>query len=598
MRIYKVLRKLLLVFCSLLSSISLNAQEDPHNQNGGSGDYVVESEGDSHFLQERDRSLVALSEFKKNLPKESEKLLAYIIDTMNSSVSNKTSNTVVYAIEELPKTQIAPEVSYEIDKSNRKIQTKIKVRADLLKNPVYLLEVLTTLNAAVGEYYMLQLYYHHEMVEKYPHSYYHNGHYITDHSKIIENRYHDLVVQSFLRHFGVTPQEFSMSSSYQPMIRMELIENARRGSPYAQLDLKKSQVELLNAGLNYYSQFQLIKDLSESQRIAFLQELAQQRRIDVTSGTTSDQIAALYFSELKSRAAQDLNSTKAMAVAQYRRDREILSNPDIKKLKDRLESAALKLSDLVVRNDRDGVASLLEAYLPFDVMEPIEKQIWYDWVDAIRSPQKSQEILLYRGLDKENDKLQKSATPGKFGMFPTLLNKNQGSFTRRLRSLITMRYKIMAQSGSQAESALNSVPLMTKMMSAHSGDPNGSPVLSFTPSASVASDFASSGIISIRIDQRRALPNIVSSFYNELEILVPLVIFPDEVIHYQALDPENTDNKAALVESFEAETLRIAKEQGVQILKADDATIYNRALDIFGDATTSEGPNQCRHIFK
>jgi hypothetical protein len=79
---------------------------------------------------------------------------------------------------------------------------------------------------------------------------------------------------------------------------------------------------------------------------------------------------------------------------------------------------------------------------------------------------------------------------------------------------------------------------LLQTMAAHSGDPLGSPFLSVS-NHSVALAFGNQKRIALSIDKRRLVPNAMAlSFLSERERLVPLVIFPDEVIHLDQLSKE------------------------------------------------------------
>ncbi|MBX3042046.1 MAG: hypothetical protein KF789_15175, partial [Bdellovibrionaceae bacterium] len=108
---------------------------------------------------------------------------------------------------------------------------------------------------------------------------------------------------------------------------------------------------------------------------------------------------------------------------------------------EKLEARELKLNDLIVRNDRRGVRRLIETYLPWPLMEPAEAHTWKNWLDAVESPRADKTTVAFRGVDYKTDFIQRLETPEgtKIGFMSTLLTKNQGSYTRRLRSLSTRR---------------------------------------------------------------------------------------------------------------------------------------------------------------
>jgi hypothetical protein len=72
------------------------------------------------------------------------------------------------------------------------------------------------------------------------------------------------------------------------------------------------------------------------------------------------------------------------------------------------------------------------------------------------------------------------------------------------------------------------------MMSLHATTASRSPMLSFTLNPGTAHAFteAGGGSLMIQIDSRRALPNL-HGLSSEYEVLVPLIVFPDEIVHLE-----------------------------------------------------------------
>jgi hypothetical protein len=197
-----------------------------------------------------------------------------------------------------------------------------------------------------------------------------------------------------------------------------------------------------------------------------------------------------------------------------------------------LESQEDKINDLIAKNDRKGVKKLLEDYLPWPLMEPTEEKMWRQWLDAIENPELGEKKLIFRGLDEDVIPLGKDGKPYQMS---TVLTKNQGNYNRRLRSLTTMREKIGA---SHFESPLeSSVPnfkentTLSLMMRNHADDPKGSPFLS-TSQHDVAARFGGKKRVALLINENRLIKNIHTTYIGEREILIPLIIFPDEVVHY------------------------------------------------------------------
>jgi hypothetical protein len=203
---------------------------------------------------------------------------------------------------------------------------------------------------------------------------------------------------------------------------------------------------------------------------------------------------------------------------------------------DELEKNPVKFNDLVANNDRAGVRKMLTQYLPWDLMEPTEKSAWSEWLEAMEHPNTKDAQILFRGMDND---IVISAPSGQPGMLSTVLTKNQGSYTRRLRSLTTLREKIGTYKNLEVIQSpelikvpgVNRPSLMTAM-NAHAINPLGSPFLSLSNNT-VAQGFGYNRRAAFLIDPRRTVPNgMAFSYTSEVESLVPLVIFPDEVVHY------------------------------------------------------------------
>jgi len=89
---------------------------------------------------------------------------------------------------------------------------------------------------------------------------------------------------------------------------------------------------------------------------------------------------------------------------------------------------------------------------------------------------------------------------------------------------------------------------ITDQMTAHARNPVASSFISFTYDPRVASGFMGQninkqikgetvsvpygGLLVVKMDSRRMIPNIPSMYGNEIELLAPLIVFPDEVVKY------------------------------------------------------------------
>lgn len=194
---------------------------------------------------------------------------------------------------------------------------------------------------------------------------------------------------------------------------------------------------------------------------------------------------------------------------------------------------------LIAKNDRKGAAELLKKYLPWEEMPPFEKLFWETHLDIMANPVGFEDrILVYRGID--DDMIHEAIDGGKMlgkedaikeqkiFVMSTIMTKNQGSWNRRLRSLTAMYEKEIA-TDNEKRSDITRASRISTMFKKHSGDPVGSPFLSTTPKFSVAAGFGYTRNSAYFIDPRLLYFNFASSFENEIEFLLPLMTFPDDL---------------------------------------------------------------------
>jgi hypothetical protein len=214
-----------------------------------------------------------------------------------------------------------------------------------------------------------------------------------------------------------------------------------------------------------------------------------------------------------------------------------------------LEKQEKKFNDLVMANDRAGARRMLETYLPWPLMEPSEKKTWKEWLDAMEHPDLSRRQLVFRGMD--GYPVLKSAGSEKVGMFSAVLAMNQGNYTRRLRSLTTSRVSqgISNFYDVETEAVLKlpkDQPSLLVQMYNHAGNPQASPFISVSDHG-IASRFGGYERMALLVDERRLVPNAMSFGYGEKERLIPLVVFPEEVVYYR---PKAKDGAAIQEEEF------------------------------------------------
>lgn len=301
----------------------------------------------------------------------------------------------------------------------------------------------------------------------------------------------------------------------------ELLTNVREGSPTAKARWVALQTGLLE-GVSLKSHF--IQEMGLSSNV--VQDIQNELKGQL--------------SQLETEAAQHARKQQK-ALDKWKSETGAL---------DKMEAMQEKLDDLILKNDRKGVRQMLEAYLPWSVMEPVEANTWKIWLEAIEHPDLSKTTIAFRGLKYDTDKIQRKQTANGevYGFMSTVLTKNQGSYTRRLRSLSTNREK-NGDIGFKSHGENIRSTKITDQMTAHARNPVASSFISFTYNPGVAQGFMGQnktkeikgetvsvpygGLLVVKMDSRRMVPNIPSMFGNEIELLAPLIVFPDEVIKYK-----------------------------------------------------------------
>jgi len=200
-----------------------------------------------------------------------------------------------------------------------------------------------------------------------------------------------------------------------------------------------------------------------------------------------------------------------------------------------------QLKSLAAAGKRKEAADLIETYLPKEHMTPAEKQYWETVLDVMRNPAEIKDrVLVFRGIDDdmvypfiENGvELEREvAVKESKGIFmSSVMTKNQGTWNRRLRSLQTMYDKVLNQNIETGTNEFSKSARMTTMFHQHAMNPQGSPFLSWTPKIETAHLFGKERASVFLMDPRLMMANYASVFSTELEILTPLITFPDEMV--------------------------------------------------------------------
>lgn len=318
-----------------------------------------------------------------------------------------------------------------------------------------------------------------------------------------------------------------MGNFTHPYHWFETVENARLGSPVARARLVRAEVEAIAAA-----------------------EIAYKNYARIHAGALqlpSKEVVEKYFEARLSHAEEALQEA-TRAWRQWKRTAE-RKWTEQRAQWTRLESRAEKLDDLIARNARREVAELISAYLPWSLMEPVETTIWKQWLEAIRSPSMANRSLVFRGMYDDNVRRN---SKGQVFLMSTILTRNQGSYTRRLRSLATMRERFTMQelraSDAEVPYRINGPDSASVAVSQrnHSIEAKGSPYLS-TSNLDVAFKFGPRQIGAFLMDTRRLVPNALplAPYIYQHELLTPLIIFPDEVVAFH--DYKEDDRGVSIV---------------------------------------------------
>lgn len=280
---------------------------------------------------------------------------------------------------------------------------------------------------------------------------------------------------------------------------------------------------------------------------------------------------------------------------------------------DSLDAAEIKLDDLLRNNDRKGVRHLIEAYLPWPMMEPFESTTWKTWLDALETkPTSENSEILFRGVSYDTDVPFRNQS-GDVGFMSTVLTKNQGNYNRRLRSLSTSRLKNVSFSEKNA----GKFPSVTinALTYYHAVDPRGSSFLSLTPFINIARKFAGDailmngkpkgggGLLAVRTSIGRSFANPMNGLTSEGEVLMPLVIFPEDVVFFKESKPNMPVSTLTPAELL-AEVKNSLSLENQKILERTQEKYNSRQAvamfygDFFSKAIRAHSPEMCQGAFK
>lgn len=269
-----------------------------------------------------------------------------------------------------------------------------------------------------------------------------------------------------------------------------------------------------------------------------------------------DSEVQLGASEEKEILAKEIEGLD-LRIAQVKKDRKKMeaSRKEVMAALDKASDDG-QLRTLLQKNDRQGVAGLLEKYLPREQMTPMENKFWDQILYKIKNPVPLKDrVLMFRGTlgDRlypaiENGKeiaYEQAVKEGKLAAMSTVITRNQGTWNRRLRSLQTIYDKKLTQNPNNISSPFTQSARLTTWMKQHSIEAQGSPFLSFTSDFDVGMRFGFSigksdaadkegakSLGAFLIDPEILVFNQMTSFKGEMEYLHSLISFPDEMVSY------------------------------------------------------------------
>ncbi|UYL10217.1 hypothetical protein B9G69_006445 [Bdellovibrio sp. SKB1291214] len=358
------------------------------------------------------------------------------------------------------------------------------------------------------------------------------------------------------------------NASYGITSTMELLElkaNADAGSITAKRALAERQLSITQTIRMNLASFTPIKKLSEDKKLSYLAEYAKLKGVSFDAKMSYADALMSVQDQIDLREKRQMEALNASAKLEVRRQNKEMEAGAAQ----REEVVKTKsLSEMVKANDRAGVADAMEKIFPWAIMEPTEKTFWRDYIDAIRHPNYEGAHILFRGMDEQEKFQEVRDAKGKVvsgGLFSKRLTAGSGSHFYKLKGLQKTFETFGTDGVSRYDGGKQISPLvqphtLTKMMSNHASNPNGSPFISLSYDLQIAKQFgtgkitvtgevvpavtdkrvltlletnASGGIVTLHIDKRRTLVNTISGFNGELEVLASMLIFPDEVLYME-----------------------------------------------------------------
>jgi hypothetical protein len=182
-------------------------------------------------------------------------------------------------------------------------------------------------------------------------------------------------------------------------------------------------------------------------------------------------------------------------------------------------------------------------------MESPEKAFWKRILKQIESPTQSNRRIMFRGMNGDTNL---SPNPAERFMFAPVIDRNMGSYTRRLRSFLTMR-SLWTDTGK----ADGSFVAADAPLGHASTDLQKSPFFSVSSSMDVALGYAQEwaqngqGQVKVRlaafyVSDDRLLNSPYAQESHIREKMIPFLVFPDEILGYSEVSiAAGSDSTAA-----------------------------------------------------
>lgn len=325
-------------------------------------------------------------------------------------------------------------------------------------------------------------------------------------------------------------------------------------STIAKKQIKKF-IDVINEGRHYVNIYSFFEAMYNAKYGHLESQKLLKKLQEVTFGNLKEQEVEK-ASEAREILTQDINDidTRISALKKDVKLREA-SRKEVMAALDKASDDG-QLRTLLQKNDREGVANLLEKYLPREQMTPIEHKFWDQILYKIRNPVALKDrVLVYRGTygdrlypaieDGKELPYDQAVKEGKLVAMSTVITRNQGTWNRRLRSLQTIYDKKLTMNPNNAESEFTQSSRLTTWMKQHSIEAQGSPFLSYTSNFETGYRFGfnigkgdgadkegAKAMGAFLIDPEILVFNQMTSFKGEMEYLHTLVSFPDEMVAF------------------------------------------------------------------